>query len=174
MSADLESLFGGSKKSGAKPLIDAYTKFPGKLELAVEKLSDSKLKWKPNPKQFSIREMICHLVDMESVAVANMNVMIASEEQHPPTLMEFDAMTLAQRSSYNSQDEQLAMLSLKYSRRYMTEILKSLPETLFEKSGTDSKGKRLTLSDVLSEHNKHADKHLKDIERLKEEFKGQD
>ncbi|NTW50595.1 MAG: DinB family protein [Chlorobiales bacterium] len=174
MATDLESLFGGSKKSGPKSLIDAYSKFPGKLDLAVEKLTESKLKWKPNPKQFSIREMICHLVDMESVAVANMNVMIAAPAEHPPTLLEFDTMTLAERYSYNSQDEQLAMLSLKYARRYMTEILKSLPETLFEKSGTDAKGKRLTVSEVLSEHNKHADKHLKEIERLKEEFKGHD
>jgi|GEM_PF-1674800 len=167
---DLEALFGGKKSSPFKSELEIFKKFPSRLEFAIEGLSGSKLKWKPNPKQFSIREMICHLVDMESLGLANMNAIIASPENEPPKLLSFDTTMLASRLEYNDQDELLALQTLKYFRKYLSDILKLVPDTMTEKKGLLAKNKTTTLMEILQEHNKHAEKHLKDIERLKEEF----
>ncbi len=171
---DLEALFGGKKSSPSKQEIDRFKNFPTKLEFAIEGISGSKIKWKPNPKQFSIREIICHLVDMESLTLANMNAIIASEENKPAKLLRFDTVNLASRFEYNEQDELLAIQSLKYFRQHMSEILKILPETIFDKQGLWENDKKIALLEVLSTHNQQADKYLKDIELIKEEFTGQD
>ncbi len=171
---DLEALFGGKSHSPFKSEIEKFKKFPSNLEFALEGISGSKLRWKPNPKQFSIRELICHLVDLESLALANMNAIIASPESSPPKLLFFDTTMLASRFEYNDQDELLAIQTLKSYRKYMYEILKIIPDSLHEKQGLAENNKPITLLDVLKEHNKSADQHLRDISRIDEEFKGGD
>jgi len=174
MSKNLEDLFGGAKKPNQKSAIDAYSKFFGKLEFCLEGVSSTKLKWKPNPKQFSIREMICHFVEHEALAITNINAMLCASSENPPKLVVLDTITLSEKCEYNSQDDLLAMDSLKYTRKYMTEVLKGLSESQFEKTAILPNGKAITLKDFLAEHNEHSAKHLREIELQVEELKSRD
>ena len=167
--AKVKNPFGETEERSFKNEIARYAAAPQKLDFALEKLSDAKLRWKPNPKKWSIREIILHLADSEVIAVARMNLIIASGAT-PPTLVAYDQDLLAERAQYNSQDELLALSLFKALRKYQTAILKSLPNEMFEKFGMHEERGKLTLADMVSYYADHAETHLKHIERIKEEL----
>ncbi len=167
--AKVKNPFGESEERSHKEAIARYASAPQKLELALEKLSDAKLRWKPNPKKWSIREILLHLADSEVIAVARMNLIIASGAT-PPTLVAYDQDILAERSQYNTQDELLALSLFKSLRKHQTAILKSLPDEMFDKFGMHEERGKLTLGELVGHCAAHAETHLKQIERLKEEL----
>lgn len=161
--------FGELERKSFKDEITRYAAAPQKLELAVEKLSDSKWRWKPNPKKWSIREIVCHLADSEIIGVARMNLIIASGKE-PPPLIAYNQDMLAEQSKYNSQDELLAISVFKSIRRHQSAILKSLPNEMFEKLGIHQERGKITLGQMVSHYANHAEAHLQQIDRIKEEF----
>lgn len=154
--------------------LERYAKAPNKLELAIERLSESKLKWKPNPKKWSIREIICHLADSEIVGVARMHQIVSSSKDAPPTLVTYNQDALAERYGYNSNDEQLALQLFKTLRKHATLLLKALPPDAFEKTGIHPKHGTLSLADLVKLYADHAETHLRQIETLKEQLKGEE
>lgn len=167
--AKVKNPFGESETRSFKNDIARYASAPQKLEFALEKLSESKLRWKPNPKKWSIRETIIHLADSEVIAVARMNLIIASGAT-PPTLVAYDQDRLAERAQYNAQDELLALSLFKALRKHQTAILKSLTDDMFEKFGMHEERGKQTLADLIAHYANHAETHLKHIERIKEEL----
>ncbi len=167
--AKVKNPFGETEDRSFKNEIARYASAPQKLELALEKLSSAKLRWKPNPKKWSIRETLMHLADSEVIAVARMNLIIASGAT-PPTLVAYDQDKLAERAQYNSQDELLALSLFKALRKHQTAILKSLTDDVFEKFGMHEERGRITLADLVAHYADHAEIHLKHIERIKEEL----
>lgn len=161
--------FGESDERAFKNDVARYASAPQKLELALEKLSDAKLRWKPNPKKWSIREVVLHLADSEVIAIARMNLVIASGET-PPSLAAYDQDLLAERSRYNEQDERLALALFKTLRKHQTALLKSLPDELFQKRGLHQERGELTLAELVANAANHAETHLRQIERLKREL----
>ncbi|ACF13720.1 hypothetical protein Ctha_1257 [Chloroherpeton thalassium ATCC 35110] len=174
MAKNLEDLFGGTKKSNQKSFIDAYSKFFGKLGFLLDGVASSKLRWKPNPKQFSVREMICHFVEHEALAITNLNSMLCASSENPPKLVELDTIALSEKCEYNEQNELYALDSLKYIRKYMTEVLKGLSDAQFEKTGILANGKTITLKAFLEAHNEHTANHLREMELLVEDLKMRD
>ncbi|MCS6989844.1 MAG: DinB family protein [Chloroherpetonaceae bacterium] len=168
--AKAKNPFGDADERAFKSDIGRYASAPQKLELALEKLSDAKLRWKPNPKQWSIREIVLHLADSEVIAVARMNLVIASGDK-PPTLAAYDQDLLAERLRYNAQDELLALSLFKALRKHQTAILKSLPDEAFEKFGLHEERGKLTLAELVAHSANHAEAHLRQIERVKEALK---
>lgn len=157
-----------------KEILDTYSRAAGRIEFALDRLSESKVKWKPNPKKWSIREILCHLADSEIVFVARMQVIIASDAKTPPVLAAYDQDTLAERHSYNALDEQTAFQTFKYLRRYFSLQLKALPETAFEKFGMHEVRGKQTLRDILEYAVSHGETHLRQIEALKEQLQEQE
>ncbi len=160
--------------TSVKADLERYAKAPAKLELALEKLSESKLRWKPNPKKWSIREIVCHLADSDIVGVARMNLVVASSPEKPPILSGYNQDLLAERFLYNTQDDVEALQFFKYLRRRTTVLLKSLPDEAFEKYGIHDEAGKLTLGALVKRYADHAERHLKQIETLKEMLQAQE
>jgi uncharacterized damage-inducible protein DinB len=153
-----------------KSLLDTYSRTPAKIELAVSGLSESKLRWKPNPKKWSIREIVCHLADAEIVGVSRMLLVIAASGSTSPALVPYDQDVLAERSNYNTADELLALQTFKVVRKTTTAKLRSLPTAAFEKIGHHPERGTMTLAMLLELYTTHGEKHLKQIETLKEQL----
>ncbi len=167
--AKVKNPFGETEEQAFKNEIARYASAPQKVEMAIEKLSGAKLRWKPNSKKWSIRETLLHLADSEVIAVAQMNLIIASGAT-PPTLLAYDQDKLAERVDYNSQDELLALSLFKAIRKHQTAILKSLTRDIFEKFGIHEKHGKMTLTELITYCADHAETHLRHIERIKEEL----
>ncbi len=167
--AKVKNPFGETEDRSFKDEIARYASAPQKLEFAVERLSGAKLRWKPNPKKWSIRETLLHLADSEVIAVARMNLIIASGAT-PPTLVAYDQDKLAERAEYNLQDELLALSLFKALRKHQAAILKTLTDDVFEKFGMHEEHGKMTLADLITHSADHAETHLKHIERIKEEL----
>jgi uncharacterized damage-inducible protein DinB len=167
--AKVKNPFGETEERSFKNEIARYAAAPQKLEFTLEQISGAKLRWKPNPKKWSIREIVLHLADSEVIAVARMNLIIASGAT-PPTLVAYDQDLLAERAQYNAQDELLALSLFKALRKHQTAILKSLPDSAFEKFGMHEERGKMTLADLVAHCADHAETHLKHIERIREEL----
>ena len=48
-----------------EPIVDRMARYPAVLRAAVEVVSDADGRWKPTPKDWSILEIACHLLDEE-------------------------------------------------------------------------------------------------------------
>jgi hypothetical protein len=155
-----------------KAHIERYMASAAKIEMAVEKLTVSKLKWKMNPKKWSIRETLCHLTDSEIIGAARIYLVIASTPDSPPNLVGYDQDRLIEKLHANSQDELLAIQTFKSIRRHIGAMLKSLPDSEFDKFGLHTERGKLTLADLVKHYADHAESHLKQIERIKEELSG--
>lgn len=154
-------------------LIDTYSCTAGKLELAVDGLSESKVKWKPNPKKWSIREILCHLADSETVALSRIHLIVASSPEAPPVLVAYEQDELATRYAYNAQDELTALQTFKYQRKRATELFKSLPESTFQKTGNHTEQGKMSIMDLLELYTKHGETHLRQIEEIRELLKNE-
>lgn len=163
-----------SSTASHAPDLERYAKAPSKIELALERLTESKLRWKPNPKKWSIREIVCHLADSEIVGVARMHQIVSSSKDSPPTLIAYDQDALAERYGYNSYDEQQALQLFKILRKHTTALLKALPPDAFEKKGIHPKLGMMSLADLVKLYADHAETHLRQIETLKEQLKGEE
>ncbi|MBC8044313.1 MAG: DinB family protein [Rhizobacter sp.] len=152
-------------------LIDTYSRTPGKLEFAVDGLSESKVKWKPNPKKWSIREILCHLADSETVALSRIHLIVASSPDAQPVLVAYDQDELVSRYAYNAQDELTALQTFKYLRKHAAALLKSLPESAFQKTGNHTERGKISIMDLLELYTKHGETHLRQIEEIKELLK---
>jgi uncharacterized damage-inducible protein DinB len=161
--------FRDAARKSFKDEIARYASAPQKLELALEKLTESKLKWKPNPKKWSIREIVCHLADSDLIGASRMNLIIASSDV-PPQLVAYDQDRLAEQIGYNAQNELLAVSAFKSIRKHQSALLKSLPDEQFEKFGIHQERGKMTLGEIIAHYANHAESHLRQIERLKEDL----
>jgi uncharacterized damage-inducible protein DinB len=167
---DSESAAGATFSTTISSDLERYAAAPKKIELALEKLTESKLKWKPNPKQWSIREIVCHLADSEMIGVSRLYLVISSSAATPPVLQGYDQDALTERLHTNTYDELQALQAFKYIRKHVSTLLKNLSPVDFEKFGNHTERGKMTLADLLKLYANHAETHLKQIERIKEEL----
>ena len=68
-------------------LIRRYAEGPARLKAALATVPAEALKWRPEPKEWSAHEIICHCADSETNAYARIRYVIAEQE---PTIQGYD------------------------------------------------------------------------------------
>ena len=110
------------------------------------------------PGEWTIAELVAHLVDSDLVAADRMKRVIAEDN---PTVMAYDETAWARTLGYADTpiDEAVALFAA--NRRWMTRILKSLPEEAFARKGMHSEEGPLTLASLVAKYIVHLDHHLR-------------
>ncbi len=88
-------------------------------------------KFKPEPKEWSIHEVIIHLADSETNAALRARKLIA---EPGGTLMGYDQDKWAIELNYHDQDLQDALEVTRLARKTTYELLKKQPDEVFEQS----------------------------------------
>lgn len=142
---------------------------PNELDDLLKDLDEETLRWRPIPNKWSIKEIMCHLRDMERLAYLARYRRILSEDN--PTLANVDQNRIAAETDYINQDAKAALEEFKRLRWETIQTLASAPVEAWSRAGTHETDGPMTVEQLLIRQIKGNDlNHLvqmKDIVRLK-------
>jgi hypothetical protein len=120
------------------------------------------------PGKWSIRQIIAHLADSELVGAQRFRQVIAEEN---PKLGAFDQDAWARNLDYARKQPKQSLDSFRRVRAENYELLKSLPESAFERTGTHAERGPLSLRQLLDIHADHAESHARQMQAIRDEYK---
>lgn len=140
--------------------IDAYLAGAATLRQAVAGMSRAQLEARPVPGKWSSLQVVCHLTDFEPVYADRMKRVIAEER---PAILGADEQKFAAALAYDSRDvaEELAIVDV--TRQQMARILRTLPESAWQRVGVHNEAGPLTLADFLQRVTNHIPHHVQFI-----------
>ncbi|HKY06403.1 MAG TPA: DinB family protein [Blastocatellia bacterium] len=142
---------------------------PNELDDLLSGLDEETLRWQPIPNKWSIKEIMCHLRDMERLAYLARYRRILAEDE--PFLPNVDQNRIAYESDYNNQDAAAALEEFKWLRNETVETLNAASPEQWTRRGHHETDGPLTLEQLVVRQIKGNDlNHLvqmKDIVRLK-------
>jgi uncharacterized damage-inducible protein DinB len=138
-------------------LIDLYAAGPAQLKQAVAGMSREQLLARPVAGKWSTLELVAHIADFEPVYVDRMKRIIAQDD---PTLFGGDPDLFASKLAYHDRDvnEELGLIAA--CRTHMARILRTLPETAFQRRGIHSENGPITLEKILTNIANHIPHHI--------------
>ena len=140
--------------------IDRFVSASVPLRRAVADMSREQLLARPIAGKWSTLEVVCHLVDSDQAWCHRMKRVIAEEK---PLLIGYDETRLTQALFYQERDleEELAMLEA--MRRQMGQILRSVPEPAWDRTGVHNERGLVTLAEMLEIETEHVAHHVRQI-----------
>lgn len=142
---------------------------PNELDDLLNDLDEGTLRWRPIPNKWSIKEIMCHLRDMERLAYLARYRRILTEDN--PLLPSVDQDQIAIENDYINQDAKGAREEFKRLRWETIQTLESAPVEDWSRSGVHSTDGPMTVEQLVVRQIKGNDlNHLvqmKDIVRLK-------
>jgi hypothetical protein len=143
-------------------LLERFRRGAELLAVATTGVAGAELDFKPKEGTWSIRQIVCHVADAETVGVMRLRQVIA--EDHP-TLQAFNGDLWADRLDYAKRKLSQALETFRRLRTENYELLKELPEDVFARSGTHTENGVMTLRQVVEYHAEHVDEHVQQIQR---------
>src|SRR5262245_49888814 len=142
---------------------------PNELDDLLKDLNEETLRWRPIPHKWSIKEIMCHLRDMERLAYLARYRRMLSEDN--PLLPNVDQDRIAVESDYINQNASAALDEFKRLRWETIQTLQSAPPDLWARSGIHETDGPLTVEQLVVRQIKGNDMNhlvqMKDIVRLK-------
>ena len=146
---------------GEKNPTDVIAATAGQLQDIVSRLSDEQVNRAPAPGKWSIREILCHLADCETVFAFRIRQTLA-EPHH--VVQPFDQDLWAK--SYSACSTRSALATFTAVRNWNLELLRSLPAVSFTKPVTHPERGAMTLQTVIEPLGGHDINHMKQIEAI--------
>lgn len=141
-------------------LIDDYAAGPALLREAVRGMTQDQLHARPIEGKWSTHECVCHIADFEPVYLDRMTRVIAQET---PTYFGGDPDLYAAKLAYAARAVEEELNLIEACRRHVTRILRSLPESAFQRKGNHSEAGEQTLEKLLTNVTRHIPHHIEFI-----------
>jgi len=138
------------------------------LAMSTTGAAVSELDFKPAPDKWCVRQIVCHLADSEAVGVMRIRQMAAEEN---PTLQGFNGELWADHLDYGRRKISQALETFRKLRTENHELLKSLPEEAFARTGTHTESGPLTLLDLVRSNAQHVEEHVQQIQRTRAAYR---
>lgn len=146
---------------------------PNELDDLLAELDEDTLRWRPRPDKWSVKEIMCHLRDMESEAYLARYLRILSEEN--PTLPNVDQDRLAEERDYINQDARAALEEFKRLRLETISALQAAPVEAFSRAGVHETDGPMTIEQLVARQIRGNDinhlSQMKDIVALRMPWK---
>jgi hypothetical protein len=150
----------------ARDLIDQYASGGEKLSQAIRGLTREDLLWKPGdgaePKlgNWSIQEVVIHLMDSDLIGIDRMKRMIAMEN---PLLTGYDETLFTKHLMPEEQSAEDAVRILDLSFKNFARVLRKLPDAAFGRQGNHNERGVIKLGDYVKYMIDHLDHHIRFI-----------
>lgn len=138
-------------------LIDTYLAGPALLRQAVAGMSRDQILARPVPGKWSTLEVVCHLCDFEPIYADRMKRVIAEDR---PAILSADEQRFATALAYLSRDLEEELTIIDVTRRQMARILRTLPDSVWERVGVHNEAGPLTLADLIARATNHIPHHV--------------
>ncbi|HEY1922134.1 MAG TPA: DinB family protein [Tepidisphaeraceae bacterium] len=144
--------------------IDEFAAGGQKLRKAIAGLDRSELLWVPPPGasigQWSIQQIVLHLMDDELIWTARMKSIIVEEN---PQILGFDESKFAAKLFPEEQDAEVAVQILDLNRRQFSAVLRKLPDSAFTRTAQHQDLGVITLEQSFQWTAEHLDHHIRYI-----------
>jgi hypothetical protein len=140
-----------------RQLIEEYVACSARLRQATAGLSREDVTARPGPGDWSILELVIHLMDSDCIAIDRMKRMLI--EDNPP-LLYADETAYVRRLATHEQSFEDALILFEVGRRQFARVLRALPDDAFERRGTHNRRGTLTVAGTVKDYIDHVDHHL--------------
>jgi len=138
-----------------------------RLKKAIEGLSPQFLKKRPEPKAWSIHEIVVHLKDTEMVYGMRYKSILSEVK---PGLITYDQNLWAKNLEYKKQDFNHALSLLNLTRSENLHLLSSMNEKDFQKSGKHPEYGELSIRELFLHNLSHDISHLSQIQKVRKKI----
>jgi uncharacterized damage-inducible protein DinB len=140
-----------------RELIETYVASVAKVRQAVQGLSREDLQARPGPGEWSIQEVVIHLVDSDDIAIDRMKRILTEDN---PSLLYADETAYINNLHPHEHDLEDALTFLEINRRQFARVLRKLPDEAFTRFGTHNRRGKVTVEYMLGSYVKHIEDHL--------------
>jgi hypothetical protein len=154
--------------SEAKELLERFRRGAELIATVLTGAAGSELDFVPAPGKWSVRQIVAHLADAEIVGAERFRRVIAEEN---PTLLSYDQDAWAMNLNYARRKTSESLETFRRLRAENWELLKELPEAVFERKATHSERGPVTLLDLLKTYAQHPEAHARQLHEVREQFK---
>jgi hypothetical protein len=151
-------------------LLERFRRGPELVATVMTGAAGSELDYVPEPGKWSIRQIVAHLSDSEIVGVDRFRRVIAEDN---PTLQAYDQEAWARNLDYHRRKTSEALDTFRRIRAENHELLKSLPESVFERKGNHTERGPVTLRQLLETYAAHAEQHAQQLQSVRRQYKEQ-
>lgn len=144
-------------------VVESFAHGYSKVAQAIEGLSEEAVNFKPNPNSWSVKEIIVHLADTESVLIQRMKKVLSEDN---PLLTAFDQDQWADRLEYAAADFSVSLELIRLQRESFLPTLRRLKPEEWQRAGIHTEIGKLTFSDIAHKAVSHLEGHLGQIERV--------
>jgi hypothetical protein len=160
----------GTSMSELKDLLERFRRGAELIATAMTGAAGAELDFTPAPGKWSPRQIVAHLADSEIVGADRFRRIIAEDN---PTLMAYDQNAWAANLDYGRRKTSESIETFRRLRAENYELIKDLPEPVFERTGNHSERGPITLQRHLELMASHAESHARQIRDVREVYKQQ-
>jgi len=150
--------------------VEQYASAPERLREVLANVPAEVMKWRPDPAEFSVHEIICHCADSETNAYSRIRYLLTEEK---PVIVGYDPDVWAREFDYANHPLEAALATVEAVRGNTAPILGRLPNEAWAKEGTHTESGRYTASDWLRIYSEHLEEHIGQINRTVDAWRSQ-
>lgn len=151
-----------------QPLADRLARLErtaDELAAAIRGRSDAELSRRPDPKNWSAKEVVCHLRDTEESFTGRFEQIMAMDE---PKFLPVNPDRWAEERQYLRNDAAAALAAFRQRREETLALLRRLSPSALSRAGVHATRGRLTIDDLVAMMAWHDDNHLDQLKRALE------
>ncbi len=154
--------------SGIPELLERYRRGPEVLATLMTGAAGPELDYRPEPGQWSVRQIVAHLADSEIVGGDRCRRIIAEDN---PTLIGYDQNAWAANLNYAKRKTSESVDLFRRLRADCYELVKDLAPETFERIGNHNELGPITLKTLLERLAEHAETHARQIQRVRAAYR---
>ncbi len=156
-------------KEDRQAKIEQYGQGYDLLIAALKDVPKEAWEFKPSPKDWSVKEVVVHMADSESMAALRVRKLIV---EPGTTLMGYNESGWADALHYQQQDADDALQIIKYARQSTYRLLQTLPDEVFQHAVVHPEyDEPYTFDKWLTIYSKHIPDHIQQINKTYQAWK---
>jgi len=144
--------------------LDTLRALPGQIEEQVQGLSEDALRWRPSPREWSIKEVCCHLRDSFEIDGERIEHMLGEDD---PFLPSYDQEALARERNYQNDSMPLVLTALRAFSGGLAYLLENLGEAEWQRTGRHEERGPMSIAQYAQLLADHGREHLEQIKALR-------
>jgi hypothetical protein len=148
-------------------LLERLRRGPELLAVATTGAAGPELDFKPE-RGWSVRQIVCHLADAEGVVAMRFRQLIAEEN---PSMPAWDQDAWTEKLGYEKRKISQALELFRLTRHWNYDLLRDLPESAFERTGTHSERGQFSLMQLTRLVAEHVEHHVQQIGATRAAYK---
>jgi uncharacterized damage-inducible protein DinB len=148
-----------------KSAFASYVSAPGRLRTTLADLDAGALNRRPAGSDWSIRDIIVHLVDTEIMRAGRFFSILAEDQ---PVILSFNEEQFKRRLHYLWRDPELSLSLFQQLRFALAEMLEQCDAAAWERTGIHEHHGPITLAELLRRGASHGQEHIAQVIAFRE------